>query len=108
MRVVVVRVHGRQHGHALELTLEDLEVVAQREGAVLGEELVLGGQLAAHRARRLVDRGPPAQPYREDQQRRQDQGQLGAEGQAGNATTPRAAVRSRAILLTSYVAETRR
>ena len=37
--VRVAGVHRRQQRQALELVLEDLEVVAQREGAVLGEQL---------------------------------------------------------------------
>ena len=80
----------RQQRQALQLVLEDLEVVAQREGAVLGEQLVLGRQLAPHGARRLVDGRPARQSDRQDQQRRQDQGELGPEGQRGNrnASTP--------------------
>ena len=86
-QIGVGRVHLRQERQALQLVLEDLEVVAQREGAVLREQLVLGGQLAAHGARRLVDGGPARQADRDDQQRRQHQRELGPEGQSWNAST---------------------
>ena len=76
----------RQQRQALELVLEDLEVVAQREGAVLGEELVLGRQLAPHGARRLIDGRPAGQADGHDQQRRQHQRELGPESQTRNAT----------------------
>ena len=81
--VGVAGVHRRQQRQPLQLVLEDLEVVAQREGAVLREQLVLGGQLAAHGARRLVDGGPARQADRQGQQRRQNQGELGPECQRG-------------------------
>jgi hypothetical protein len=70
--VRVVGVHVRHHREPFELVLEDLEVVAEREGPVLGEELVLGGQLAPDPLRRLVEGCPAGEAYRGDQQRRED------------------------------------
>ena len=75
-------VHLRHEGQPLELVLEDLEVVAQGEGPVLREQLVLGGQLPPHPVRRLVESSPARQADRDDQQRRKHERQLGPEGQA--------------------------
>ena len=97
--VGVVRQHLRQQRQPLELFLQDLEVVAQRERAVLGEQLVFGRQLTTHRAGRLVDRGPARQADGNDQQRRKNQGELGTEGQRLRALTladcPRAVMSGR-------------
>jgi hypothetical protein len=85
-----VRVGGVHLGHdrqALELVFQDLEIVAQREGAVLGEQLVLGGQLATHRAGRLIDDRAARQADRNDQQRRKHQRELCPECQGQNAST---------------------
>src|SRR4029077_20887580 len=74
------------------------EVVAQRERPVLGEQLVLGGQLAAHAARRLVNGGAPGEADRQRQQRRQNQGELGPEGQGRNASTTASKRGGRAVM----------
>jgi hypothetical protein len=85
--VGVTGVHPRQQRQALQLVFQDLEVVAQRERPVLREQLLLGDQLAAHAAARLIDGGAAGQADRQRQQRRQNQGELGPQGQRFRAET---------------------
>jgi hypothetical protein len=106
--VLVGRVHLRQQRHALELVLEDLDVVAEGEGAVFREQLILGRQLAPHSPGRLVNRGSPAEADGEHQQRRQDQRELGAKGQGEDATTSSGPRQKCGILQISHPSETRR
>ena len=51
-RVLVGGIDLRQKREAVELALQDLEVVAQREGTVFGEQLVLARQVLAGVLRR--------------------------------------------------------
>src|SRR5205814_1069277 len=63
-RVLVGQIDLRQKREASELPLEDLEVVAQGEGAVLGQQLVLANELLSRLLRALVKENPARQPNR--------------------------------------------
>ncbi len=63
-RVLIGQIDLRQKREASELPLEDLEVVAQGERAVLGEQLVLANELLSRMLRALVKENPARQPNR--------------------------------------------
>ena len=63
-RVLIGQIDLRQEGEASELALEDLEVVAQGEGAVLGEQLLVANELLSRLLCALVKENPARQPNR--------------------------------------------
>ena len=77
-RVLVREIDLRQLGQARQLEHQDVEVVMQRERAILGEQLVLGAQLAAGVLRRVVEQDRARGPDAQDQQAGEHQRDFGA------------------------------